>query len=106
MPKYRYYKQDNKIIAVSTYAGKTVRGIAKCSPEDTFDEDKGKEIAAARCNAKVAKKRLANATSKYYEAYEALKRAQKRFNEMSSYIEDAAKAKKEADHYVDYISKE
>ena len=40
--KYRYYTAGNKIIAVSTYAGKTVRGIAKCAEGDTFDIEKGK----------------------------------------------------------------
>ena len=55
---YRYFIAGNKVIAVSTYAGKTVRGIAICSPEDKFDIEFGKKLAAARCNEKVAEKRL------------------------------------------------
>lgn len=106
MSNYRYYKQDNKIIAVSTYAGKTIRGIAKCNPEDKFDEEKGKEIAAARCNAKIAVKRLNNACSKYFEAYEELKRAEKRFKDMCNYLRDANNAKKEAECTLESIMME
>ena len=32
--KYKYYTAGNKVIAVSTYAGKTVKGVAKCDPKD------------------------------------------------------------------------
>lgn len=43
MTKYTYHT-DNKslVICVATYAGKTVKGIAKCNTEqDTFDLQKG-----------------------------------------------------------------
>ena len=62
---YRYFIAGNKVIAVSTYAGKTVRGIAICSPEDEFDIEFGKKLAAARCNEKVAEKRLNRASNKF-----------------------------------------
>lgn len=67
LDKYKYYVatkvtgEPYKVIAVSTYAGKTVRGTATCSPEDTFSLQKGKELAAARCNAKIARKRMDHA---------------------------------------------
>lgn len=61
LEKYKFYIAKNKVIAVSTYAGKTVRGVAVCADSDTFDLEKGKRLAAARCNAKVAEKRLKNA---------------------------------------------
>ena len=36
---YQFYKDNSdNIIAVSTYAGHTVRGVAKCHPNDEFDE--------------------------------------------------------------------
>lgn len=60
-PLERYkYQTDNKtiVVAISTYAGKTVRGIAKCDPEDAFDLEKGKELAALRCAKKIEKMRL------------------------------------------------
>ena len=101
--KYRYYKKDNTIIAISTYAGKEVKGRAKCGPEDKYDEEYGKELAAARCNAKVADKRLKNATRKYYEAYEDLKQAMQHFSAMSRYLEDAAVALKNANLQVEEL---
>ena len=62
MTKYSFYTDGKtKVVAVSTYAGKVVRGVAKCDANDTFSLKKGKELAAARCNEKIAKKRLARA---------------------------------------------
>ena len=52
-----------KVIAISTYAGKPVRGVAICSVHDEFDLEKGKKLAAARCNAKVAKLRYKNSSA-------------------------------------------
>ena len=40
--KYRYYTNGRRVIAVSTYAGKTVRGVATCDPGDEFSMEKGK----------------------------------------------------------------
>jgi len=61
---YRYFTAGNKVIAVSTYAGKTVRGVAICAPGDDFDLEFGKRLAAARCNEKVAEKRYNRANAK------------------------------------------
>lgn len=60
--------ETKKVIAVSTFAGKTVRGVAKCHPNDSFDEEFGKKLAVARCNLKVAQKRQARADCKVREA--------------------------------------
>ena len=68
LDKYRYYTSDNKVIAISTYGGKKVRGIAKCAPNDTFNLEIGKQLAAARCNEKIAKKRHERARQKYIDA--------------------------------------
>ena len=68
MTKYSFYTDGKtKVIAVSTYAGKAVRGVAKCDINDTFSFEKGKELAAARCNQKIAKKRLTRAENKRRE---------------------------------------
>ena len=77
LDKYKYFvptKVDGtpyKVVAVSTYAGRTVRGVAKCDPKDTFDIEKGKQLAAARCQAKVSSQRLKRATKKLDEAVKA-----------------------------------
>lgn len=89
MYQYRYYNSDKTVVAVSTYAGKTVRGVAKCDPSDEFSMDTGKQLAAARCNVKIAARRVKNAENKRNEAFAALEAAQKRVMEMNSYYNDA-----------------
>lgn len=90
--RYKYFTDDkNKlVVAASTYAGRTVRGVAKCSDGDTFDLEKGKELAAARCNLKVAEKRLNRARKKLDESNLALDKAQDYYDKMCYYYDDAA----------------
>ena len=42
MARYRFIQTGNKVICISTYAKKVVKGIAKCSPNDEFDLDNPK----------------------------------------------------------------
>ena len=56
--KYKFYTNGSRVIAVSTYAGKTVRGVAVCHAGDTFSLEKGKKLAALRCAEKIAKSAL------------------------------------------------
>lgn len=92
--KYRVFTDQNqrKIIAVSTYAGKNVKGYAKADPRDTFDTEKGTELAIARCNAKIAEKRAKRAASKVSEAVQELAVAQKHLRKMQEYLVDANEA--------------
>lgn len=62
--KYKYYVTDNKVIAVSRDGGQSVKGVAKCCEGDTFNEEYGKKLAAAKCNAKVAVRRVKRAEDK------------------------------------------
>ena len=95
--KYKFFTTpDNKVIAVSTYAGKTVKGVAKTDPRDKFDEAFGKELAAARCAAKVAKKRRARAAKMMKKARTQLSVAQRYVDRMKAYEADAAKEYEEA----------
>ena len=96
MEKYKFYEAGHKIIAVSTYAGRQVRGVAICHPDDNFDLETGKKIAAARCNYKIAGKRYARAMHKYTEAVEQLAKAQEYVNSMKSYMNDSFVAMNEA----------
>lgn len=101
LEKYRFYQTpDGKVIAASTFGGKCVRGVAKCSGEDNFDLEKGKELAAARCNLKVAEKRLGRATKKLALAYENLYQAQKEVDKMREYMADSREAYMVADSRV------
>ena len=90
--KYKFYiaENKNKVLATSTYAGKTIRGVAICADSDTFDLEKGKQLAAARCNAKVAAKRLANAKEYYNYLNETLSMLQEEFAKACDYYTDAA----------------
>lgn len=81
-----------KVIAISTYAGRTVKGVAKCHPNDTFDVELGKSLAAARCNEKIAGKRFQRALNKYNAAFDKLLEAEEEINKTRVYLADSHKA--------------
>lgn len=87
--RYKIYQSDRKTIVVSTYAGKPVRGVSICSLEDEYNEATGIEIAKARCDAKIAMKRLKRAEDKLREAIEQAKNAKKYLHKMEDYYNDA-----------------
>lgn len=87
--KYRYYTNGRRVIAVSTYAGKTVRGVATCDPSDEFSMERGKALAAARCALKIAGKRYDRATRKTKEANEACHVAERHLEKMCEYLTDS-----------------
>lgn len=91
--RYKYTRDSgNTVIAISTYAGKTIKGVAKCDPNDNFSYDYGRKLAKARCDAKISKKRYKNANNKLREAYEALNAAREYYNKMVEYKMDSFKA--------------
>lgn len=99
---YSYYidEKNKKVIAVSTYAGKVVKGIAKADPVDNFNLEFGKKLAAARCNEKISKKRMIKAISKEGEALKQLMKAVFNYNEAYKYKEDAIKRHIDAEREV------
>ena len=92
--EYKYKIDENKrtIVAMSTFAGKIVAGVARCAPGDIFDIEAGKSIAAARCNLKIAEKRMKRAEHCYSEASEALAFWVDREAKMKKYDEDSVEA--------------
>lgn len=102
MFNYKYITTGNKVICLSTFAGKTVRGVAKCAPNDTFDEEKGKDLATARCAAKVAQRRYNRAVKKVAEAQRKYKEACDFWNKMIYYKSDAECALNQAKDAVAY----
>ena len=104
--KYKFYvaKKVNgepyKVYAVSTYAGKTVRGTAKCDPRDNFSMEKGKQLAAARCAARVASKRVARAQKEFSKACDEVRAARRKYDKMQQYLIDAEIMAKRADEDV------
>ena len=101
MEKYKFYFAPNKVVAVSTYEGKIVRGVAKCDPRDEFNIDLGKQLAAARCNQKIARKRANRAEKRYNDAIAAVGKAESRVAAMNDYVHDAWDAARAADNAVD-----
>lgn len=98
LEKYQYYtyrRADGAMVvkAVSTYAGQNIFGKAICHPNDKFDLEKGKELAAARCNEKVAEKRLRRAIQKLNEADDIYYRAMNNYANMVAYKSDAIEEK-------------
>ena len=111
--KYTYVEHARKdgvkeVIAISTYAGKTVRGVAKCDlrDADVYSVSDGKALAAARCNLKVAEKRVNRASDKFLEAEAQLASAKAYFEKMSNYLIDSNAELKEArQNLADIIEK-
>lgn len=88
--RYKFYATPGpKVVCVSHYAGKPVRGVAICSDQDEYDFDKGCAIAQARVDVSITERRMRRAMDKYYEAYNALKAADDHFEKMRIYVGDA-----------------
>ena len=102
--KYQTFTSGNKVIVVSHYAGKAVKGYAKCDPKDTFDYGKGQYLATLRCDEKVCNKRLKRAIKKLAEAQAEFNKAQKKLLDMQDYVnesrEDLIKVQSSLKHLV------
>ena len=86
--QHKDYK-TTEIIAYSTYAGKVVKGNAIVHENDTYDEEKGKKLAIARCAEKIARKRKTRAARLLKKAQTQLAMAQKYVADMTAYHNDA-----------------
>lgn len=93
---FKTYTKTNKdgtkstvVIALTTYCGKIVKATAKCSEGDEFSLEKGKELAAARCDLKVCIKRMNRAGNKRHEASLVVEEASRKFDKMNKYFSDA-----------------
>lgn len=101
LEKYRYYVYQRadgaKVVkAISTYAGRRIMGKAVCDPKDEFSLDLGKQLAAARCNAEVARRRRERAEKKVIDSYSAIVEAERKYDKAIAYFADADKAVKES----------
>ena len=97
-PTYKFYRfthqrEDGstceRIVAVSTFAGKTVKGHADLHPHDEFDQVYGMTLAAARCAEKIAAKRMKRAYNKVDEAEAQFNAALTHLQKMMKYESDA-----------------
>ena len=108
LDKYKFYfdEKNATVIAVSTYAGKIVKGYAKCDPRDEFDKEAGMKLAEARCKERIDKKRNARAAKKIVEAQRLLDEARNHYEKMSDYFDDSRSEANEASINVQKILKE
>lgn len=97
-PTYKFYQHERvradgsknlRVVAVSSFAGKPVKGYADCHPNDEFDIEYGKALAAARCAEKIAAKRCKRAYSKVDEAKAQANAALAYLQKMMKYEADA-----------------
>ena len=87
MSRYRIFRDNKgKVIVASNYAGKIVRGVAKCNENDTYKEDIGIALATARCDVKIANKRVKRAMAKYDAATKAVNKANAEWEKAIKYL--------------------
>lgn len=88
--RHTYSFGENKVVCISHFAGRPVRGIAKCDPsQDVFNEETGCTLARLRCDYKVALKKVNRATKKFHDALEAMNNAEQEAMKMKQYLDDA-----------------
>lgn len=85
---FHYNQKTGMVICTTVYKGKTIRGVAKCSPEDTFDTTVGEKLAYLRCRYKLAKKKTSRAAAVYAKAWIESKKAEKRLQHAIDFVED------------------
>lgn len=91
--RYHFYSTPNgETICVSTFAKKKIKGVAKCSPSDTYDEETGKMLAMLRCDKKIAKKRLQRAKRELLNINSEYKTVKDRYNKIVAYFYDSVTA--------------
>ena len=97
-PTYKFYEYNHlradgttsvRVAAVSSFAGKPVKGYADCHPNDEFNLAYGQTLAAARCAEKIAAKRMKRAYSKVDEAKAQVNAALAHLEKMMRYESDA-----------------
>ena len=100
-PTYKFYQYNRqradgstnvRIVAVSSFAGKPVKGYADLHPHDEFDVKYGKALAAARCAERIAAKRCKRAYNKVDEAIAQVNAAMAHLQKMMQYEADAEAA--------------
>ena len=89
--KYRFYyhAETNTVVCTTMYKGQTVRGVAKCNPEDRFNLETGKKLAYLRCKKKFAHKKLCRAEKAYADAVTVEARAHNNLCKAAEFVDDS-----------------
>lgn len=90
MRNFVYSIYENKVVCVTKYAGKAIRGIAKCDERfDEFKSEVGRDLSKARCNVKLRKKMVERSQMKVKNIEKELANLQRVYNNMKQrYNED------------------
>lgn len=94
--KYKIDEEKRTIVAMSTFAGRTVVGVARCADTDEFNIETGKKLAAARCSVKIAEKRMKRAEECHSFATDCVKFWTEHLEKMKHYDADSTEAYKKA----------
>ena len=94
--KYKIDEEKRTVVAFSTFAGRTVTGVARCADTDEFNIETGKKLAAARCSVKIAEKRMKRAEECYSWAKECVEYWTAEEEKMKHYDADSVEAYKKA----------
>jgi hypothetical protein len=94
--KYKIDEEKRTIVAFSTFAGRTVTGVARCADTDEFNVETGKKLAAARCSVKIAEKRMKRAEECDSWAKECVEYWTAELEKMKHYDADSVEAYKKA----------
>ena len=108
---YSYYTiiKDGKktgIVCVGSYAGKTVRGVARCNPKDTFDFETGKKLATARCEQKILTKRAKYMENKLKRITANIERTQAYLREETEYYNKVLEKAENINYILDNLEED
>lgn len=102
---YNYIVKRRMVSAGARFAGNWVWGHAKCHPDDEYNENFGKALAAARCNQKIAELRWKRAKKRYEEARRAVAEVHVAFDEACDYLTNSYDRRKAArDRVIDLLA--
>ena len=87
MYKFIELPEQRKVICISSYAGRSVKGVAKCAPNDEFSMEYGKRLAQARCDVKIASKRIEATADKYVKTAMEINRLAKEAEKYRTFYE-------------------
>lgn len=105
--KYKFYcdNENKQVICVTWYKGSSIKGIAKCDPDDAFDIETGKQLAYWRCRYKFLKRKAARAADAYAKAVGVAARAEAKRKKAIEFIEDVAYELTSAKHELAGLEK-
>lgn len=76
------------VVALTTYNGKVVRGVAKCLESDDFSLETGAKLAAYRCDLKVCKKKCRKAGQRLKDMATQIDKLNSEFTKMVNRYDD------------------